>query len=293
MVKRRFARSISRSIQAAFRSPVGSAWQVLGAFERACDLVAPDGGVISLVLAEIGNGPLNVVLDGTNGDFATIRPGMPAWFSESELRVGELQVGLDGAVLWEPRPDWEKLEAHRAVIADQLPLLRALALRQAPPNSLLCLFHSFPYDKFTGASKVTFTALVSAAAQLRSGWQGDNSKLHSGVTRLAGLGNGLTPSGDDFLAGVMLWAWLAHAAREPFCHSLLEAAAPRTTTLSAALLRSAASGECSAPWHRLLEALADSDQGQWLAATDDIMSLGNTSGADTLAGFLWIALGRA
>jgi hypothetical protein len=291
MVKRRFARSISRSIHAALRSPVGSAWQVLGAFERACDLVAADGDVIALVLAEIGDGPLNVVVDGATGDFAAIQPGMPAWLEEKRLQVGELEVILEGTALWEPRPDWQGLQAHQGPIVDRLPLLHALALRQAPPNSLLYLLPPNPYDKFTGASEVTFAAFVAAAAQLRAGWHGDGNQLQAGATRLAGLGNGLTPSGDDFLAGVMLWAWLAHATPGPFCQSLLQAAAPRTTTLSAALLRSAACGECSAPWHRLLAALADSDQEQLAATTGQILSLGHTSGGDTLAGFLWIAVG--
>ena len=57
---------------------------------------------------------------------------------------------------------------------------------------------------------------------------------------LAGLGDGLTPAGDDWLVGMMLWAWLAHAAPRRFCQVLSDAAVPRTTTLSAAFLQAAA-----------------------------------------------------
>jgi hypothetical protein len=99
----------------------------------------------------------------------------------------------------------------------------------------------------------------------------------------------LTPAGDDFLAGVMLWAWLAHPSPHRVCQILLEEAVPRTTVLSAALLSAAAVGECSAPWHRLLQALPAGDEHGITKAAHHVLSFGNTSGADSLAGFLWIA----
>ena len=124
---------------------------------------------------------------------------------------------------------------------------------------------------------------------LRAGWAGDLSLLREGAAQLAGLGAGLTPAGDDFLCGLMLWAWLAHPDPEALCRVVVEAAAPRTTTLSAALLRAAGRGECSAAWHRLLAALATGDEGRILAATQRVLAHGATSGAAALAGFLWQA----
>jgi hypothetical protein len=130
------------------------------------------------------------------------------------------------------------------------------------------------------------------AEVLRAGWDGDGERLQEGVTGLAGLGGGLTPAGDDFLSGAMLWAWLAYPTPASLGRAIVETAAPRTTTLSAALLRAAAQGECSAPWHALLAALgAEADTGQEAriaAATGEILAHGATSGADTLAGFLYM-----
>jgi hypothetical protein len=138
------------------------------------------------------------------------------------------------------------------------------------------------------------TALESAE-DLREGWQGNPIPLQMGASRLAGLGGGLTPAADDFLCGVMLWAWLAHPSPPSLCHLLLEAAAGRTTALSAAFLRAAARGECSAAWHRLLAELAGWRGDQPTAdarerleqSVGDVLSFGSTSGGDTLAGFLW------
>lgn len=72
------------------------------------------------------------------------------------------------------------------------------------------------------------------------------------VERLAGRGEGLTPEGDDLLAGYAAAIFLFHG-RALEAAALAEAAAPRTTRLSATLLRHAAVGELPEPAHALLE----------------------------------------
>jgi hypothetical protein len=72
------------------------------------------------------------------------------------------------------------------------------------------------------------------------------------VERLAGRGEGLTPSGDDLLAGYAAGLTL-FLGRFAEATALAEAAAPRTTHLSATLLRHAARGELPEPAHALLE----------------------------------------
>ena len=114
--------------------------------------------------------------------------------------------------------------------------------------------------------------------------------LETGAAQLAGLGGGLTPAGDDFLTGVMLWAWLAHPSPRSQCRLLVKAAAPRTTTLSAAFLQAAARGECGVAWHVLLAALSEGGDAELATAVQDVLSHGATSGADALAGFLWTGM---
>jgi hypothetical protein len=147
------------------------------------------------------------------------------------------------------------------------------------------------HDGFTQALSITISAATTALA---AGWRGNHTELVSGAARLAGLGTGLTPAGDDFLAGLMTWAWLVHPAPRSFCHVVLGAAVPRTTALSAAFLRAAAAGECSIAWHRLLAALTDTQKTLGVSATlrlsvQEVLSHGHTSGADVLAGFLSLA----
>jgi len=303
---RLFARSTSRPVWAQFlgtrpRPHPGTPWRVLAVFDRACHLVTTGGQVAALVCPDIGNGPLNMVVEGRSdrwpgsgqpGAFRSVRPGMAVHLQATSLQIGDLEVALDRAQVWEPCPAWERLRVRREAIVDRLPLLRSLALDHAPGDSLLALQVPGRRADSAGSSiEATITTANQAAETLRAGWQqGDAVGVQRGATQLAGLGSGLTPAGDDFLAGAMLWAWLVYPAPRPFCHLVLESAALHTTILSAALLRAAGRGECSAPWHRLLAALAEGGEARLARAVQDVRSYGHTSGSDALAGFLWLGI---
>jgi len=69
---------------------------------------------------------------------------------------------------------------------------------------------------------------------------------------LAGRGAGLTPGGDDILAGYAAGLVLWHGRRAE-AEAIAALAAPRTTLLSATLLRHAARGELPEAAHVLLE----------------------------------------
>jgi hypothetical protein len=121
-----------------------------------------------------------------------------------------------------------------------------------------------------------------------AGWRGDDSQLRTGAAHFAGLGSGLTPAGDDFLLGTMLCAWLSHASPTGYCKQVAEVSSPRTTTLSRAFLQAAAAGEFGMPWHRLLAALRDGSDQRVEAAMRQVLAFGHSSGADALAGFLFM-----
>ena len=243
---------------------------------------------MALVTPQVPAGPLSVVVAGRPDVFAGIAPDAPAALAEHEIRAGTLTVSLKGAAVWEPRPDWASLRARCSVIVAHLPGLRALCLERGPTSSLLELLETIPPN--LAGSKGTHAAAWIALEALAAGWAGDLGRLHAGVARLAGLGVGLTPSGDDFLAGLMLWAWLVHPVPGELCRLIARTAADLTTTLSAALLRSASRGECSAAWHLLLMALSRGSAVEIAMALEGVLAHGATSGADALAGFLWAGL---
>lgn len=276
-------RSIARPVRDLLAARPFEA-RVLAVFPRACLLVTPGGDVLSLVLPGAGDGPLNVVVEGEPGAFGGLAQAMPARLQDERLFVGDVQVTLAGAAAWEPRPAWERLRSAGATAPGRLAQLRELALARAPRDSLLVLLTPETEPAGGPRPQAEVETARAAAADLAAGRSGDAARLEAAARRLAGLGGGLTPSGDDYLAGAMLRAWLDGPTPEAFCRAVLAGAASRTTLLSAALLRAAARGECSADWHRLLAALA---AGAPLGpAVDAVLAHGHTSGADALAGFL-------
>jgi hypothetical protein len=262
--------------------------QVLAIFKCVCDLITDDGKVLAVVLPQIGDGPLNIVVTSSTTPFAGIGPGTRATLDGNRLLVGGLTVDLGEATMWEPCPEWARLRARRAVIVPRVTLLRAICVRHSPTGSLLKLLS----DRLLNDTPPTPVLSVAqkAAVTLWDGWKGHLDKLEAGAVGLAGLGGGLTPAGDDFLAGAMLGAWLTHPTPRALCRALVKVAAPRTTLLSASFLQAAARGECSAPWHALLAAMGEGPNSavetRVTTAVQKIISHGATSGADSLAGFL-------
>lgn len=268
-----------------------SAGSVLAVHSRACNLVTGWREVISLVAPEIGDGPLNIVLGAWPGLLGSVRIGAQVTLGLDEIVLnagsGAIELGLDGAVAWEPSPDWEDLRSRRAVIeASRMPLA-ALCLGHDPGNVLLSLLGAPSPD--LGRAAMLVERIRVAVAKLEAGWRGDEGALVEGAAALAGLGDGLTPAGDDFLVGMMLWAWLAHPTPASFCRALAQAAAPRTTALSAAFLRAAARGQCGAAWHGLLAALAEGKAQEIKPAAQRVLAFGANSGLDALIGFLYLS----
>jgi hypothetical protein len=257
--------------------------QVLAVFEHACNLLTAEGNVIALVGEEIGNGPLNVVLGGMDDLYADLKMGTPATLAEHHMIIGRLEIDLSTATQWEPRPNWDSLRVHQPTAAAQLPTLQALCREEAPQESLLTLLDSEP------AAGPLARALQAALSELGVGLSGDLGQLRTGAVKLTGLGGGLTPSGDDFLIGTDIWLWLTHPRPTGVCQIIADAAIGRTTTLSEALLKATARGECSEPWHELLAAMCGGTEAEVTTAARRVLKVGATSGADALAGFIWAA----
>jgi len=98
------------------------------------------------------------------------------------------------------------------------------------------------------------------------------------VDALVGRGPGLTPLGDDLLAGALVALRALGSPRaEPLAAAVTELA-PRTTVVSAALLRHAARGECVPE----LAAVLAPDPG----AVDGLLGVGHSSGTGLAAGVL-------
>jgi hypothetical protein len=105
------------------------------------------------------------------------------------------------------------------------------------------------------------------------------------VEPLLGRGTGLTPAGDDLIAGALAALRALDSPRAESLGAAVRALAPgRTTRLSAALLAAADEGAVIPEAAAVLRALAGA--GDLAAAVDGLRAVGHTSGAYLAAGLL-------
>lgn len=189
----------------------------------------------------IGHGPLNAIVD----HFALPSLG------------DRIALSIDST--------WSA--AHSAAGRFDAMALREAAQGRAPAEGLGCL---------VAGSHNGLSAHAQPALDALDEWLAGNT-LDARAGQLVGLGPGLTPSGDDYLGGVMvalhqrgrgaqaasLWRWL-----EPKL-------AARTGAISAAHLAAAASGEAHEALHGILDGDLD---------LDALDAVGHCSGWDALAG---------
>ncbi len=269
--------------------------EVLAVHPRSCYLVGENGAIHAVVPEAFGNGPLNLVIPSSAVEpLESLSVGALVTSTGDLLTIGQsLEVGLGKASLWDPK-------AHPALGADPQELKRGLTevyqavVRRAPEQSLACLLPYLREEDLPAAlgkvphfprSHALISGLVDSLAH-RS-----RRSLKVVTSSLAGLGPGLTPAGDDFLAGTLLALALvqAHRADGDLAESarlLLDTAAPRPHEISAAYLKAAHAGEASERWHVLFGAVVAGNVQEIGTAVDGVMGVGETSGADMLAGFL-------
>jgi len=281
------AHSISRPIREYLRIP--RTGTVLATFRRSC-YVDLEGRIIALVAADLLNGPLNIVLEvPADRAFQAVRVGGVAAATSAGLTIDgpTICVSLQTARTWSSAVSpWTRIQ--EGLLHRNLALARALLLADAPKDSMA---HLLPGATPAPASDLDVALQSTAGRALAALAEGirrhDRLALTKSGHLLAGLGSGLTPSGDDVLVGALL----ALAASPPvdaatMRATLKDASSGRSTRISEAYLDAAARGEASEPWHHLLAVLPDGTPAAITSAVRAVIAVGETSGADMLAGFL-------
>lgn len=114
----------------------------------------------------------------------------------------------------------------------------------------------------------------------------DSASFDRVAPDLIGRGPGLTPAGDDVLAGYAYARIALDAPDADLVADTVRQLAPRTNQPSATLLRMAASGEVFAAAAGMLAALVSADGDRLAPAVRQLTRLGSTTGRALLTGML-------
>lgn len=262
-----------------------SSARVLSSFARACNLIDEQGRVISIVDNTAGNGPSTIVLKESSVSLERILSvGEPVAVGENSLTINTTTIDFTEATVWCSRVDWDSAKSCTYHFAKNIGDLSMIVKYRAPLGGLSSMLFSSTYnmdfvcDRVAGSAQRLFGGIFNHNIQ----------SVRMGASGVAGLGVGLTPSGDDFLIGVIyaLWAIFDPEDAALWSRTIVESASPHTTMLSAAMLQEASEGNATEHWHILVDVLAKGDAIDVEQASMGILSVGHTSGADALIGFL-------
>ena len=256
--------------------------RILHIFDSACNLINERREVLSIVTPKVGNGPFNFVVedDVCFSEHVDLKSLVSA--STTHLNLGDLTIHTAEAKLWNPQPDWEILHANRNQILDQLLKFQIMdCLKQSGLDTSFAvaqLYSTISVDRKLQITNYQFPNSLALA---------DLPSSLTAAKQLAGLGVGLTPSADDFIMGALYAAWIIHPCEvaAALARAIANVAVPLTTSLSAAWLDAAGRGEAGILWHQLFEATLAANEEVIQQTINNILAVGETSGADALSGF--------
>lgn len=228
-----------------------------------------------------------VVSDTLDDAPSTIRVPVPDWTALGVRQGDGVDLGPDGI----------RIETQNGAIA----VLVGGAAAWSPSRACLCSVA--PESLREAADRLdalpapeTQTAFGRIAADLLSDRIGalatalqrrEPADVTAAASRILGLGEGLTPSGDDVLTGLAFVAAQRGMVLGRDLGSLsatLDDGADGTTLLSRTTVRHALNARARQSLHDLVAALRDGDQAAFDDAAARILQIGHTSGADILTG---------
>jgi hypothetical protein len=270
------AATACRAVQIGGQVPVYPAARgtVHSVFARALNCTV-GGQLWTLLAADAPDGPYGVRLEpGVLPGALGAHPGDPVSVRAGFVSAGPAVVDCRGAPRWVPRPAAPLGDGWAA----RMETVAALAAPRAWPGS---------------------AALAGRLADALDQPPGAGA-VQQAVDEAIGRGIGLTPSGDDVLAGLLAALWWAAPGTErpagPGAGRALAAGSrlasgwartrSRTTDLSRHLLDQACRGLFGAALHGLLRAVGAEAEAEadLPGAVDVMLGLGATSGADTCTG---------
>lgn len=254
-------------------------------YRSAVNLLSGGGQMLALQPQGSPLSPISILLARTAFQALPVSEGAPFRISKGALT---LNPGTpDNLRLYLASPGTELFDT--ALVPPEAPdhaFLRGQAralLASAPPGSLGRLVSEDGSGDFLLSA--VRERLAEASGQCR---QRHWPEAAGALLALTGLGIGLTPSGDDFLCGLLAGLLASGAWEHPLRRALAERISlSRTTRLSAAFLECALQGQFSEAVIRFFRLTPFSSVPERLALGGAFRAIGHTSGFDTLFGILY------
>lgn len=277
--------------------------EVYGLVSKGLYLASDSGALVGLVDSAGFDGPATVRVRGLGAALGELKG------CHGEAFTGDgamLKIGYKVAIDFRQAQQWTsplvQLEGDGESVRGAVYALRDAIKRRGTGGglgSLADLAAPGPGSHLQGLEEPLLRTAGRRVDGLLQAWRiGDGDKASESAVGLLGLGPGLTPSGDDLLAGLLAvcrWsrqrladagAGQALAVWGAIIEAVLAEAPARTTRLSARLLAYAAEGIMYEPAMSLGGVLCAGRTGDVQGAAVRLFGLGHSSGTDMAVGML-------
>ncbi|WP_171046330.1 oxamate carbamoyltransferase subunit AllH family protein [Lentibacillus cibarius] len=220
--------------------------------------------------------------EGFSQMLSVLKPGMPInLVGNCCLEINDWQWDFSNAVVWE-RDIASLSQTKPDITASTLMLLNNFIEKYGAREGIFPAWKSFSDVSWevpeTTRKNIYFSPFLAGLEQLVKDIEG--KKLENFMDRFVGLGIGLTPSGDDFLTGLLAtWQYFAFPLYKDFEPNQADLKG-RTTDVSYFMLKHCLEGQVNEALLALLENL-DGDPTPQLR---QLLAIGSTSGTDMLVG---------
>lgn len=252
------------------------AYKIHSRFDRVVNFTY-GGYFVSLVEKEIGGGPLNIVIKDVNlngvrdleVDRGSVVLNKRRFYSENDL-------------YYRSDMDFEHLCVE--TFYQNLTILERLLIETSHPKSLAFLLDERRIEYFHSGFERAFVKQITGGVQKIY-----NGNIINGVEMLKGCGFGLTPSGDDFLSGLLIGLNFIQMMFGENLSVLIDTiydASRGGNIFSNTFLYLAKEGLLFERFKKLIAVLIYGEDNEILQCTESLFSVGGSSGADLVVGFL-------
>jgi Protein of unknown function (DUF2877) len=251
-------------------------YKIHSKFDSAVNFISGDTFVF-VVSENVGPGPLNIVIKGI----------VPVSVNSLEIEdqclyLNDIKLDFNVDKLYDPLIYLKKFDYNN--LNRNLGSLETSVIKLSTPRSLAFVLDSNRRSEFISFFELEYVKRIDYAVQeILFG------NLFKGVGLIKGLGPGLTPAGDDFNSGILIALNLVGK----ICRSDLQQTiklvwqeSVGSNLFTNAFLLCASRGLLFNKFRELLNAVLYSDENNIIKSTKSVLSIGETSGADQLVGFL-------
>jgi len=292
---------ISKDLMAYFENRDGETLSIHSVFRESLNLIGHDGELITLLLPSKDIGPMSAIVPLNARELQQLQVDDVVEIHGSVLTFLKVNRVIDfsGTIIWNPDVKGRTKPLCSSKLVDRVEQLKTVIQTEGQMNGIAALISVLDFEE-TGLIKRTFSEPLNEYAEfiedriidlLDGYFKHDRERILALIPRFVGFGQGLTPSTDDYLLGIMISMIYDAKSRKQelksiyqFTDEIAQLVKGKTTKVSEEMIHHGAKGRVSERYRALVQAMFYDVKAPLERLCNDVLNTGSTSGTDFLFG---------